>query len=487
MKLKFTKRFAVALAGLLILIVFGTTVVTYLVNAEPKNETCEQVLYKIASEFGYNLNDCEYTVQEFLESKNWSQALQPKLEKILESEAEYDKRLNLHNAKTKEYKDTLQIISNLGLPADQKNQDLNKILSEKDGIQKSVQRMEKYILEAQVQKGDFTKSQQPQLKIFKNKIKEARDSGLSVEEYEKLNNSLTTNPVENDTQALKYKSELDSVAGKIDAINAQFTLLPDYQKRFIVNFPILMYHRIEDFIALPATQKNKIRQDLTTSPQAFGMQLDYLQSKGFQTVTMGEVSQAISYKDAEFFNRKIVMLTFDDGYAEHYKIVFPELKKRKMKGVFGIVTNFKGMTWDELREMSRDPNMEIVSHTVSHCPLASATKFNDPEENPVGGEYKACSGKYGTKAKFMPTEEVKFELQESKNILEKELSKPIKYLIYTYGSFNQQTIDIGREVGYKAGLKVGTGPNINLNDSMALGRVNVSGLDEPLGGWFAGI
>jgi peptidoglycan/xylan/chitin deacetylase (PgdA/CDA1 family) len=446
-------------------------------------------LEKVWVEFGLSDSSCKFGLQDVYGSKNLDLALQPKLPLIKTYETQYVQKKSDYDLKTAEYQKILQIMQVLELPVDPQDKVLDKIPESQNGIQEAITQMQEYIVKAQIQIQEFKDSQLPSLKILNNKIKEARDSGLDVTIYESQSNLLLQSKVDNVAAAQGYKQNLDNLPLSIQAINNQLAQIPEYEKKYIVNFPILMYHRIEDFTALPVTQQNKTRQDLTTSPQAFAMQLDLLQSKGYQTVTMEEVSQAVLYKDAEFFNRKLVMLTFDDGYAEHYKIVFPELKKRGMKGVFGIVTNYKGMTWDELREMSRDPNMEIVSHTVSHCPLGSATSFFDLTPNPWGGEYRQCSNtKFGNKlAGFMPSEEVRFELQESKNILEKELVKPVKYLIYPYGSFNQQTIDIAKEVGYQIGLKVGSGLNVNLNDFMALGRVNVSGLHEPLGGWFAGI
>lgn len=71
--------------------------------------------------------------------------------------------------------------------------------------------------------------------------------------------------------------------------------------------------------------------------------------------------------------RASVTFTFDDGLLEHYTLVFPELKRRRLKATFGIVgskvgRDMKGtpcLTWPMLREMAAD-GQEIASHGWEH-------------------------------------------------------------------------------------------------------------------------
>ncbi len=75
-----------------------------------------------------------------------------------------------------------------------------------------------------------------------------------------------------------------------------------------------------------------------------------------------------------------VSYTFDDGLAEHYTKVYPELNKRGIKATFAIVgnrigSNWKGtpcMTWEQLGEMAAN-GQEISNHGWTHANLSRLT------------------------------------------------------------------------------------------------------------------
>lgn len=76
-------------------------------------------------------------------------------------------------------------------------------------------------------------------------------------------------------------------------------------------------------------------------------------------------------------NKKAALsMTFDDGLAEHYTIVAPELEKRGMRGTFGICAKFINddslhikradrMTWAQVTDMARRGH-EISNHGWAH-------------------------------------------------------------------------------------------------------------------------
>lgn len=60
-------------------------------------------------------------------------------------------------------------------------------------------------------------------------------------------------------------------------------------------------------------------------------EIDYL-SKNYQIISSLDLIEAI--KAEESIPNQSVILTFDDGYLDHYKYVFPELQKRNLSGTF---------------------------------------------------------------------------------------------------------------------------------------------------------
>lgn len=64
---------------------------------------------------------------------------------------------------------------------------------------------------------------------------------------------------------------------------------------------------------------------------AFEGQLDYIEEK-YQIVSASQVLEAAC--GGEELPDSPMLLTFDDGYSDHYRYVFPALIRRKMSGVF---------------------------------------------------------------------------------------------------------------------------------------------------------
>ena len=80
-----------------------------------------------------------------------------------------------------------------------------------------------------------------------------------------------------------------------------------------VHLPVLMYHSI---------LKDSARQgQYVISPSVLSADLDALQQRGYQTVT---VSDLLAYVyDGVSLPEKPVMITFDDGYYNNYVYAYP--------------------------------------------------------------------------------------------------------------------------------------------------------------------
>ncbi|MFZ4827269.1 MAG: polysaccharide deacetylase family protein [Phototrophicaceae bacterium] len=135
-----------------------------------------------------------------------------------------------------------------------------------------------------------------------------------------------------------------------------------------IRVPILMYHYISE---LPP-HADEIRRNLTLSPAIFEAHLQYLSDNGYQTVTLEMLDLALTtgYPLPE----RAVVLTFDDGYIDHYQTVFPALQKFGFVGTFFLVSGRIDhhdpayLSWDQANEM-RMAGMEMSPHTKTHLGL----------------------------------------------------------------------------------------------------------------------
>jgi len=135
-----------------------------------------------------------------------------------------------------------------------------------------------------------------------------------------------------------------------------------------IHAPILMYHYIED---LPA-DADEIRTDLTVSPALFKDHLSYLAENDYETITFTDLHRALTH--GATLPNKPVILTFDDGYDNHFTQAYPALAEFGFTGTFFVITGFLDdqrhgyMTWQQAKEMAA-AGMTIASHTKTHPDL----------------------------------------------------------------------------------------------------------------------
>ena len=130
-----------------------------------------------------------------------------------------------------------------------------------------------------------------------------------------------------------------------------------------VYVPTLMYHHIQDL----ETAKAKNQSNLTVSPDNFRQHLEYLQNRGYTTVSMQEL---VNFFDSGApLPAKPVLITFDDGYADFAQQALPLLNQFQAKTTLflatGLTNNPDYLSWDQIA--SFPSNLILVSnHTWSH-------------------------------------------------------------------------------------------------------------------------
>lgn len=200
--------------------------------------------------------------------------------------------------------------------------------------------------------------------------------------------------------------------------------------------PVLMYHSIG----------SKYQCSICVSEKEFADQMRWLYENGYNSLKLEEFYEALSGSGK--LPEKPVLITFDDGFTDNYRVAWPILKQFGFNATFFIVTNQidpYNLKWDDLKELVREGN-SIGSHTLDHRDL-SMLNVRDQER----------------------------EIRQSKEILEKNLGYEVKAFCFPYGKYNKTTLTLLPESGYKLAFTTQTGKVCYGDDRYLLKRVHIWG------------
>lgn len=189
------------------------------------------------------------------------------------------------------------------------------------------------------------------------------------------------------------------------------------------SIPVLVYHQISE----PIEKKDRV--NLSMPPDMFMSQMKYLHDKGCVSITLDELAEIETNKKKD--SRKLMAITFDDGYMDNYTNAFPILQEFGLSATIFTVAGFMGksrgwgsdaprqyMDWPQAREMTR-AGISFQSHTCTH-----------PDLTKIG------------------MNEVVKEITDSRKIIEDRIGNPVRHFSYPYGMYNDDVINAVRKAGY---------------------------------------
>jgi peptidoglycan/xylan/chitin deacetylase (PgdA/CDA1 family) len=227
--------------------------------------------------------------------------------------------------------------------------------------------------------------------------------------------------------------------------------------------PILLYHSVSETPS-PALG------DFTVSPARFARQLDAIAASGATTLT---VSQYVAALDAGTLPERVVIITFDDGYADFYDHALPALGERLLPCTLYVATGFlegrpalrvsrcppdRMLEWRQLRELTA-AGIEIGAHSHSHFHLDTLSRHVARDE-----------------------------IASCKTLLEQELQQSVPSFAYPNGHSSPTVKQLVIETGYDSACGVRNALSWEHDDRFRLARLTVRSAtdDDTFRAWLEG-
>ncbi len=198
--------------------------------------------------------------------------------------------------------------------------------------------------------------------------------------------------------------------------------------------PVLMYHHLLEEEENPYEDNSAI-----LSVEIFREHMDLLYKNGYYTVGLDELEKFV--RGEIDLPKRSVLITFDDGYKSNYEYAYPILKEYGFKATIFLISGWNTdevvsfdanelqyLSWTEI-ENSRDV-FEYASHTHD------LHRLDGNEQGYLITE---------------PLDEIKHDLETSMRILD------TAYLAYPYGHYNEETLEVLNELGYRMAFTVKAG------------------------------
>lgn len=275
---------------------------------------------------------------------------------------------------------------------------------------------------------------------------------------------------------------------------------------------ILAYHRVNDEIQDPL--------NMTISPRDFEIQIKYLAGH-YAPIRLADLWERSTGPGPAG-----VVVTFDDGYADNYHLAFPILKRHGVPAVFFLavepIENRTSLWYDRIcrsiascrgealdlsafglsekavangrqraktakalvlyakKNMDRHQTEALIRYLQRHCPNGDACRSEMltwdqvREMADAGMDFGAHTMTHAILSS-LSQEEQRWEIQQSKELIEHRLSRPVHFFSYPNGEpcdYTDETISLLEAAGFHAACTLTPG-DTDMSHPYALQRIGI--------------
>ncbi|GAB6887188.1 polysaccharide deacetylase family protein [Desulfothermus okinawensis JCM 13304] len=162
----------------------------------------------------------------------------------------------------------------------------------------------------------------------------------------------------------------------------------------------------------------------------------FLKFFGYHVISINDLLKII--ENGRYVKKRMVVLTFDDGYANFYRYAYPILNKYNFPSIVYLLSNLIGKRAIWFKREGRDDPPLLTREQVVIL-KNRGVDFGSHGRNHV-------------KLAKVSHEVAREEIVRSKIELEHMFGFPFQHFCYPYGSLNQDVKELVKQAGYKTGV-----------------------------------
>lgn len=239
--------------------------------------------------------------------------------------------------------------------------------------------------------------------------------------------------------------------------------------KFPKEIRILFYHSIDDSGSV-----------ISTSLASFKRQMAYLRDEGYHTISLSDFVNNTFHENTA--TKKLVVITFDDGFENNYLCAFPILKKYGFTATIFLPTDYIN---GSARWISRD--LSLIEDRIFHSSISEAEvqKLNKMSDLPIltweeinemsdyGIDFGVHTGRH-LWLRDVTLEKAGEDIYQSRAIIEERLNKRVISFSYPYGDFTPEMKQLVKELEFLLACSGDSGSNSSNKDLYDLKRIGPS-------------
>ncbi|WP_236289838.1 polysaccharide deacetylase family protein [Paenibacillus allorhizoplanae] len=206
-----------------------------------------------------------------------------------------------------------------------------------------------------------------------------------------------------------------------------------------VSIPVLNYHSV-------TIDPGNV---VVISPAKLEAQMKYLHDHGYTPISLATFINLIEKKSGLAAPDKPVLLTFDDGYVDNVEEAMPILAKYNFPATLfmspGMVEDASYLNWEQVKQL-QEAGWDIQPHGMTHPHLPK-----------------------------LSAEQQAYEITEARKLIEEKLGTQADVFCYPYGEYNQTTVKLLKEHGFRYAFTIDQGYTTNQQSPYLLKRLFING------------